>query len=135
MAASAAWPRRSSSRDVPRRLYTTAIHDDHLVDPDDTYMLDTVVRFVGQRVAAVVADSEAAAEEGCRRIEVDYEVLPAVFDPEEAMQAGAPVIHDKKGEDPFIRHYGRNVLIDVHGGVGDVEAGFAEADAIHEAES
>src|SRR5829696_8227345 len=118
--------------DVPRRLYTTAIHDDHLVDPDDTYMLDNVVRFVGQRVAAVVADSEAAAEEGCRRIEVDYEVLPAVFDPEEAMQAGAPVIHDKKGEDPFIRHYGRNVLIDVHGGVGDIEAGYAEADAIHE---
>ncbi len=120
--------------DVPRRLYTTAIHDDHLVDPDDTYMLDNVVRFVGQRVAAVVADSEAAAEEGCRRIEVDYEVLPAVFDAEEAMQAGAPVIHDKKGEDPFIRHYRGNVLLDVHGDVGDVETGFAEADVIHEAE-
>jgi putative selenate reductase molybdopterin-binding subunit len=119
--------------DVPRRLYTTAIHDDHLADPDDTYMLDNVVRFVGQRVAAVVADSEAAAEEGCRRIEVDYEVLPAVFDPEEAMQAGAPVIHEK-AEDPFVRHPERNVLIDVHGGVGDVEVGFAEADAIHEAE-
>jgi putative selenate reductase molybdopterin-binding subunit len=118
---------------VPRRLYTTAIHDDHLADPDDTYMLDNVVRFVGQRVAAVVADSEAAAEEGCRRIEVDYEVLPAVFDPEEAMQAGAPVIHEK-AEDPFVRHPERNVLIDVHGGVGDVEVGFAEADAIHEAE-
>jgi putative selenate reductase molybdopterin-binding subunit len=120
--------------DVPRRLYTTAIHDDHLVDPDDTYMLDNVVRFVGQRVAAVVADSEAAAEEGCRRIEVDYEVLPAVFDPEEAMQAGAPVIHDKQTADPFVRHPERNVLLDLHGGFGDVEAGFAEADVIHEAE-
>lgn len=119
--------------DVPRRLYTTAIHDDHLADPDDTYMLDNVVRFVGQRVAAVVADSEAAAEEGCRRIEVDYEVLPAVFDPEEAMQVGAPVIHDKS-ENPFVRHPKRNVLLDVHGGVGDVGAGFAEADVIHEAE-
>ena len=119
--------------DVPRRLYTTAIHDDHLADPDDTYMLDNVVRFAGQRVAAVLADSEAAAEEGCRRIEVDYEMLPAVFDPEEAMQAGAPVIHDKT-EDPFVRHPERNVLLDVHGGVGDVEAGFAEADVIHEAE-
>jgi putative selenate reductase molybdopterin-binding subunit len=120
--------------DVPRLLYTTAIHDDHLVDPDDTYMLDNVVRFVGQRVAAVVADSEAAAEEGCRRIEVDYEVLPAVFDPEEAMQAGAPVIHDKQTADPFVRHPERNVLLDLHGGVGDVGAGFAEADVIHEAE-
>ena len=120
--------------DVPRRLYTTAIHDDHLVDPDDTYMLDNVVRFVGQRVAAVVADTEAAAEEGCRRIEVDYEVLPAVFDAEEAMQAGAPVIHDKKGGDSFVRHPEHNVLLDVHGDVGDVETGFAEADVIHEAE-
>ena len=40
--------------DVPRRLYSTALHEDHLVDPDDTYMLDNVARFVGQRLAAVV---------------------------------------------------------------------------------
>ena len=47
------------------------------------------------------------------------------------MRAGAPVVHDK-GEDAFIRNPERNVLIEVHGGVGDVEAGFAEADVIHE---
>ena len=41
--------------DVPRRLYSTALHEDHLVDPDDTYMLDNVARFAGQRIAAVVA--------------------------------------------------------------------------------
>src|SRR3954463_11929939 len=69
--------------DVPRRPFTTACHDDFHVDPDDTYILDNVARFVGQRVAAVVADTEAAAVEGCRRVEVDYEVLPAVIDPEE----------------------------------------------------
>src|SRR5712672_4482947 len=64
-------------------------------DPDDTRLFDDVVRFVGQRVAAVVADSEAAAEEGCRRLKVDYELLPAVFDAEDAMRPGAPLLHDK----------------------------------------
>ena len=67
--------------DVPRKLYSTATHPDHLVDPDDTYILDDVVRFVGQRIAAVVAESEAAAETACRLLDVAYEVLPAVFDP------------------------------------------------------
>jgi putative selenate reductase molybdopterin-binding subunit len=117
--------------DVPRKLYTTSIHEDFRVDPNDTYMLDNVVRFVGQRVAAVLADSEAAAEEGCRQVKVEYEVLPAVFDPEEAMRAGTPTVHER-GVDEFIRHPEHNILIDVHGGIGDVEAGFAEADVVHE---
>ncbi|AEV71948.1 aerobic-type carbon monoxide dehydrogenase, large subunit CoxL/CutL-like protein [Mycolicibacterium rhodesiae NBB3] len=118
-------------QDVPRKRYSTAIHTDHLVDPDDTYMLDNVMRFVGQRVAAVVADSVGAAEEGCRRIEVEYEVLPAVFDPEEAMAAGAPVLHSY--DDPFAHDKERNILLELHSEVGDVEAGFAAADVVHEA--
>ena len=117
--------------DVPRLLYTSATHDDYHVDPNDTYLLDNVVRFAGQRVAAVVAETEGAAEEGCRKLEVDYEVLPAVFDPEQAMSKGAPVIHDK-GADSRIRRPAQNILLEIHGGVGDVEAGFKAADVIHE---
>jgi len=111
--------------DVPRLLFTTANHDDYHSDPNDTYILDNVVRHVGQRVAAVVADSVRTAEEGCRSLEVDYQLLPAVFDPEEAMSVGAPVLHDQRP--------GRNILLELHGGVGDVEAAFAQADVIHEA--
>ena len=117
--------------DVPRKRYSTAIHTDHLVDPDDTYMLDNVVRFAGQRVVAVLADSVRAAEEGARLVVVEYELLPAVFDPEEAMADGAPQLHSY--DDPFAHDKDHNILLELHGEIGDVEAGFAEADVIHEA--
>ncbi|MEU8034129.1 molybdopterin cofactor-binding domain-containing protein, partial [Streptomyces sp. NPDC049099] len=116
--------------DVPRRRFTTAIHTDHLVDPDDTYILDDTVRFAGQRVAAVLADTVGAAEEGCRRLAVEYEVLPAVFDPEAAMADGAPQLHGS--HDPFVRDPVHNILLELHSHIGDVDAGFAAADVIHE---
>ena len=59
-------------------------------------------------------------------------MLPAVFDPEEAMSKGAPVIHDK-GAESRIRRPGQNILLEIHGNVGDVGAGFKAADVIHEA--
>lgn len=52
------------------------------------------VRFVGDRVAAVAAESDDAAEEALNLIDIDYQELPAVFDPLEAMQPGAPRLHD-----------------------------------------
>ncbi len=117
-------------QDVPRRRFTTAIHTDHLVDPDDTYILDDTVRFAGQRVAVVLADTVGAAEEGCRKVAVEYEVLPAVFDPEEAMADGAPPLHGSA--DPFVRDSVHNLLLEIHSHIGDVDAGFAAADVVHE---
>ncbi|MCU1699645.1 MAG: putative hypoxanthine oxidase XdhD [Mycobacterium sp.] len=117
--------------DVPRKRYSTAIHTDHLVDPDDTYMLDNVVRFAGQRVVAVLADSVRAADEGASLVVVEYELLPAVFDPIEAMADGAPQLHSY--DDPFAHDKVHNILLELHGEIGDAEAGFAQADVIHEA--
>jgi CO/xanthine dehydrogenase Mo-binding subunit/aerobic-type carbon monoxide dehydrogenase small subunit (CoxS/CutS family) len=117
--------------DAPQRLFSSARHEIGRDDPDDTRVLDDVVRFVGQRVAAVVADSEAAAEAGCGRLKVDYELLPAVFDAEEAMRPGAPVLHDK-GPEARIRDPQRNVVAKVEWHCGDVDKGFAEADVVHE---
>ena len=117
--------------DAPATLYSSARHETRDTDPDDTRVLDDVMRFIGQRVAAVVATSEAAAEEGCRKLVVDYEILPAVFDPEAAMQPGAPRLHDK-GPQARIANASRNLVAEMHGATGDVAQGFAAADAIHE---
>ncbi|WNI20778.1 molybdopterin cofactor-binding domain-containing protein [Streptomyces sp. ITFR-16] len=118
--------------DAPDTLYSSARHEHPTEDPDDTRVLDDTVRYVGQRVAAVVADSEQAAEEGCRRVEVTYEQLPYVTDPEEAMRAGAPVIHAGKGPEVRIARVENNVAGEVHGEIGSVEEGFAEAAVVYE---
>ncbi|MEV6676442.1 molybdopterin-dependent oxidoreductase [Streptomyces erythrochromogenes] len=117
--------------DAPDHLYSSARHEHPTEDPMDTRVLDDVVRFVGQRVAAVVADSEQAAEEGCRRVVVTYEELPYVTDPEEAMLPGAPVIHPKGPESGIFRAE-NNVCGEVHHTIGDMEQGYAQADVVYE---
>ena len=80
-------------------------------------------RFIGDEVAAVAAVDWETAEEALKLINVEYEVLPAVFDPEEAMEPGAPKIYDdceNNIADHFVREF------------GDVEKGFREADYIYE---
>jgi CO/xanthine dehydrogenase Mo-binding subunit/aerobic-type carbon monoxide dehydrogenase small subunit (CoxS/CutS family) len=113
--------------DAPDRLFSTARHEKAWMDPDDTRVLDDVVRFIGQKVAAVVAETEAAAEEGCRRLEVDYDILPAVVDPAQAIAAGAPVIHKDKTPEQRVADAGRNVVAETHGEFGDVASALAQA--------
>ncbi|MBD5786953.1 molybdopterin-dependent oxidoreductase [Cellulosimicrobium terreum] len=120
--------------DAPSTRFSTAQHELFTDDPDDTRILDDVVRFVGQRVAAVVADTVAAAEEGVRKVLVTYEALPAVVDPEEAMAPGAPLLHpDLDATRARVSRPEANVVAEVHSELGDVERGLAAADVVHEA--
>ncbi|MBY4128684.1 molybdopterin-dependent oxidoreductase [Rhodococcus fascians] len=119
-----------TAKDSPTTTFSTARHDRRVDDPDDTRVLDTVVRFIGQRVAIVVADSVAAAEAGCRALIVDYDVLPAVFDPESAHDTSAPKIHGDKDASARIADPSRNLVAEVHGSTGDVDAAVRDAAAV-----
>ena len=95
------------------------------------------VRFIGDKVAAVAAESSDAAEEAINLIDVEYEELPAVFDVLEAMKPGAPVLHDNApGYDgapaDIMAPAGGNVVNKLTFGKGDIEKGFAEADLVLE---
>ncbi|MDB5604319.1 MAG: xanthine dehydrogenase, molybdenum binding subunit apoprotein [Bradyrhizobium sp.] len=118
--------------DAPDRLFSTARHEKAWMDPDDTRVLDNVVRFIGQKVAAVVAETEAAAEEGCRRLKVDYDILPAVVDPAQAIAPGAPAIHAGKTPEQRVANAPRNIVAETHGEYGDVASALAQAAVTYE---
>jgi putative selenate reductase molybdopterin-binding subunit len=118
--------------DSPAHLYSSGRHQNYEADPDDTLLLDRVVRFAGQRVAAVVADTVAAAERAAGLVHVDYELLPAVYEAESAMEPGAPLLHGDKGPESRIADPARNLAGEIHSRIGDAEAGFAEAAAVYE---
>ncbi|NLX09710.1 MAG: molybdopterin-dependent oxidoreductase [Chloroflexi bacterium] len=118
--------------DIPRVAYTTAGQSDPEPGPHDSYSLDYKVRFVGDRVAAVAAETEEIALRALELIEVEYELLPAIFDPRESMQPGAPILHDEP-ESFKIEDRDRNLAAIVDWEVGSVAEGFAQADRIFEA--
>src|SRR5690349_6372166 len=92
-------------------------HDEHALAVDK-------VRYVGDNVACVVAEDEATAEQALESIDVEYELLPAYFDPEESMKAERDLIHDNKPH---------NLEKDYHHVFGDPEKGYTEADRVAEA--
>src|SRR3954470_10066166 len=92
-------------------------HDEHALATDK-------VRYVGDNVACVAAEDESTAERAIELIDVEYDLLPAYFDPEESMKAERDLIHDNKPH---------NLEKDYHHAFGDPEKGFAEADHIEEA--
>lgn len=116
--------------DAPATRFSTARHADRMDDPRDTRILDSVMRFRGQRVAAVVAETAGIAEAACAALRVEYEVLPAVFDPEEARSPGAPVIHPGLTPEDGVAEPGRNVIASWRGSYGNVGRGLARSTAI-----
>lgn len=146
---------------TPDVYYMQAGQGEPEPSPHDRRLINLKVRHVGDRVAAVIAETEEAAVKARDLIEVDYEVLKPVFTVEEAMAEGAPLVHGgpveyRAGAPADLDEYNakasadpregkviyqfplgadvhRNKAASNRGGIGDLEKGFAEADAIVEA--
>ena len=99
--------------------------------PYDQVSFDNKVRHVGDRVAAVAADTLEIAEAALKLIHVEYEVLPAVFDEREAILPGAPAIHDE-ADTEGIHDAAHNVVHHILAEKGDVNEGFTQADQVFE---
>ncbi|MGH7122645.1 MAG: xanthine dehydrogenase family protein molybdopterin-binding subunit [Acetobacteraceae bacterium] len=114
-----------TAKDVPHNLYTVLI----LIQfgPEDENVLATdKVRWQGEAVAAVLAESERAAAEAVAEVVVDYEVLPAVLDIDAALKPDAPIVNEHIGQNYYRYDSGESRKVRY----GDVEAGFRAADHI-----
>ncbi len=118
-------------KNVERVLYASGGQSYPNPPPYDQVSFDNKVRFVGDRVAAVAAETPEIAEEAIKHIKVDYELLPAVFDEREAIKKAAPIIHDEP-DAIDIHDAQHNIVHHIKAQVGDLDAGFAQADRVFE---
>jgi putative selenate reductase molybdopterin-binding subunit len=140
----------------PDKVYTTAGQGFPEPSPHDQRMFPRKVRHVGDRVAAVLAETPEEAEAALEAIEVEYEILKPVLSIAEAKAEGAPIVHSGEvsyvagdppagtttrgdgRDDPIIYQFPlhadphRNLAASVAGGIGEIEAGFAAADVVIE---
>jgi len=122
-------------KDLPRVVYSTAGQSDPIPGPLDSFSLDNKVRFVGDRVAFVAAETPEIAEKALALIDVEYEILPVILDSREAMKPDAIKIHDEPEYVNFAdSNPDKNLAAHIRIDIGDVNKGFAEADEIFEAE-
>lgn len=120
-------------QNIPRVKFSSSGQSYPQPLPYDQVSLDNKVRHVGDRVAVVAAESAEIAQQALELIQVEYEVLPAVVDPEAAMQPGAPVIHDETDVDG-IYDAAHNIVAHVETRVGDVDKAFKEAEHVFQGE-
>lgn len=123
--------------DVPRIAHTTAGQGYPEPSPYDTFVLDKKVRHVGDRVAAVAAETPAIVREALGLIEVEYEELDPIFDVKAALETGAPVIHDEPEASvpiPVDFDPQRNLAAGVETSVGEPDTVLASAETMLDAE-
>ena len=122
-------------KDIPRVVYSTAGQSDPIPGPLDMFSLDHRVRFVGDRVAFVAAETPEIAEKALSLIEVKYKKLPAILDLRDAMKEDAVRIHDESEYVNFAdSDPSHNLPAEIRIDIGNVEKGFSEADQIFERE-
>lgn len=122
-------------QDIPRVVYSTAGQSDPIPGPLDSFSLDNKVRYVGDRVAFVAAENEEIALKALSLIEVDYEILAPLLDSQQALEPGAPIIHDEPEYVNFAdSNPAKNLAAEIRIDIGDVTQGFQEADFIYEGE-
>lgn len=117
-----------TGKDVPNRV--------GLYLEDKTFLAIDKVRFIGEPVAAVAAESEEIAEEAVSLVEVDYEELPAVFSPLDGIKPDSPLIHEDLGSykhaSIILPQSGTNISNHYKIRKGDIEKGFKKADFVFE---
>jgi putative selenate reductase molybdopterin-binding subunit len=119
--------------DLPRIKHSSGGQSFPQPPPYDEVCLDDKVRHEGDRVAVVAAETLEIAEKALRMIIVEYELLPVVLDPEQAMQPGAPVIHDEDDTEG-IHDPKRNIVHHIYAETGDVEAALSLAKHVFQGE-
>lgn len=120
-------------QDVPRVVYASGGQSYPNPPPYDQVSLDNKVRHVGDRVAIVAAESPQIAQQAIDLIDVEYELLPAVFDPQDALKDGAPLIHDEP-DAIGIKDAAHNMVCGIHALIGNADQAWADADLIYEQE-
>ncbi len=107
-------------KDFPKHYYTTAGQGYPEPSPRDFLILNPVVRFTGDRVAVVAAETLETASEALKLIDVEYEPLPTVFDPELSID-NETVLHPDISDDPFLFDAKRNIASRIEANLGEPE--------------
>ena len=122
-------------QDIPRVVFSSAGQSDPIPGPLDMFSLDNKVRFIGDRVAFIAAETSDIAEQALKLIDVEYEPLPVILDPTYSMNPDAVCIHDEPEYINFANsNQGKNLAAEIRIDIGDVDRGFSEADDIIEAD-